>query len=135
MAKIKILDTDVLVDYFRGVAVAQDYIERISPDQRSTTDVTLMELFRGAQNRRQLVNVEKFMTANFAIVLPISAVASRVAVDLVKRYSLAQGLTLPDALIAAIVLSADGTLVTGNKKHFEFITDLDVETPSYRSSP
>ncbi len=39
---------------------------------------------------------------------------------------------MPDALIAAVTISADGKLITGNKRHFEFIEGLKVDLPSYR---
>ncbi|NAT11176.1 hypothetical protein C4E22_06505 [ANME-1 cluster archaeon AG-394-G06] len=68
--EIIILDTDIRIDYFRGVEVAKDSIQK--------------------------------------------------------------GLGLPDALIAAVTISADGKLITGNKKHFEFIEGLKVDLPSYR---
>lgn len=134
MASLKILDTDVLVDYFRGVAAAKTYIEQIPPDQRAITDVTRMELLRGAQSKKELKNIEQFIAANFALILPISAGASRTAVDLIKRYTLSEGLKLPDALIAAITLSMNGQLVTGNKKDFDYIEGLDVEAPAYRAT-
>jgi predicted nucleic acid-binding protein len=66
------------------------------------------------------------------IVLPVSSSASRRAVQILKRYSLQKGLGLPDALIAAVTISADGKLITGNKRHFEFIEGLKVDLPSYR---
>ncbi|MFQ6116889.1 MAG: hypothetical protein ACE5LQ_01340 [Candidatus Bipolaricaulia bacterium] len=41
-----ILDTDILIDYFRGPPDAKSYIGKIPLTQRVTTDVTLMELFQ-----------------------------------------------------------------------------------------
>ena len=41
---------------------------------------------------------------------------------------------MPDALIAAVTISADGKLITGNKKHFGFIEGLKVDLPSYRET-
>ena len=133
MAQVIILDTDVLIDYLRGLRDAKSYIAGIPVAQRATTDVTLLELFKGAWDKRELMNIERFITANFTQILPVSVSASRLAVDLVKQYTLARGLTLPDALIASIVLSVGGKLVTGNERHFEFIQKLDVETPAYQT--
>jgi tRNA(fMet)-specific endonuclease VapC len=130
--EIIILDTDILIDYFRGVEVAKDYIERIPVNERATTDITLMELFKGARNKEELENVEKFIKRNIFIVLPVSSSASRRAVQILRRYSIQKWLSLPDALIAAVTISADGKLITGNTKHFEFIEGLKVDLPSYR---
>ena len=52
------------------------------------------------------------------MVLPISAPASRMAVELIKRYALSHGLSPPDALIAAIALNVKGTLISGNCRDF-----------------
>lgn len=133
MAQVIILDTDVLIDHFRGLAEAQRYIAGIPPAQRATTDVTRMELFKGAQNARELKKIERFLATNFTQIVPLSTSASRLAVDLVKRYTLAQGLTLPDALIAAITLAVKGKLITGNQRDFAYIRGLKVEIPAYRS--
>ena len=51
--------------------------------------------------------------------LPISAAASQQAVSLLRDYGLAHGLGIPDALIAAIALEGNHTLVTSNLRHFD----------------
>ena len=43
-----VLDTDVFIDHFRGVEAATAYIQSLEVGQRATTDVTIMELYRGA---------------------------------------------------------------------------------------
>jgi hypothetical protein len=50
--------------------------------------------------------------------LPVSAVASQRAVILLHDYSLAHGLGIPDALIAAIALAGNHALVTSNLRNF-----------------
>ena len=69
------------------------------------------------------------------MILPVTAVASQQAVQLVKHYSLSHGLGLPDALIAAIALETEHTLVTGNVRDFVFIEHLHVMRPPYRPQP
>jgi len=64
--------------------------------------------------------------------LPITAAASQRSVELFKRFSLSHGLSIPDALIAAIVLESKALLITGNLRHFQFIPGLEAETPPYR---
>ena len=132
--KLIIFDTDLIIDYFRGVEAAKAYIERFSPNERATTDITLMELFKGARTTRELETIDKFMSVNIFIVLPVSSSSSRRAVQILKRYALQKGLSLPDALIAAVTISVGGKLLTGNKKHFEFIEGLKVDLPPYREA-
>lgn len=128
-----ILDTDIFIDYFRGVSEAELYIKNLPINQRCTTDVTLMELFSGARDKKHLATIVEFIETNFFRVFPVTAFASKTATELVKKYNLSRGLRMPDALVAAIVISLDGILVTGNKKHFEFIDNLKSKIPPYRN--
>ena len=59
-----ILDTDIFIDYFRGIERAVDYIEGIPINERATTDVTLMALFKGARTKEELGNIDKFIKRN-----------------------------------------------------------------------
>ncbi len=68
------------------------------------------------------------------MVLPISAPASRMAVELIKRYALSHGLSPPDALIAAIALNVKGTLISGNHRDFACVWGLKVQAPPYRGA-
>jgi tRNA(fMet)-specific endonuclease VapC len=126
-----LVDTDVFIDYFRGVEAAKEFMEDIPIDERTTTDITLMELFKGARNEDERENIEKFIEQNFFTVLPVSTTSSRTAVQILKRYAF-KGLSLPDAIIAGIAISADSKLVSGNIRHFEFIERLKVELLPYR---
>ena len=132
--ELTILDTDLFIDYFRGVKEAKEYIEHLPPNERATTDITLMELFKGARTKAELETVDEFITRNFFIVFPVSALSSRRAVQILKHYTIQKGLSLPDALIAAVTISVDGKLLTGNIKHFDFIEGLQVDLPPYREA-
>jgi predicted nucleic acid-binding protein len=81
-----------------------------------------------------LATIERFLERNRFIILPVSTSASRHAGQIVKRYALSHGIGLPDALIAATVLEADHTLVSGNVRHFIFIEGLRVIQPPHRQS-
>ena len=127
-----VVDTDIFIDHFRGVQSASEYLQNIPGDQRATTDINVMELLKGASNIREVNLIENFLTRNGFIRLSVTATASRQAVQLLKRHSLSHGLSIPDALIAGIVLDSGASLVTGNLRHFQFITELMVQKPPYR---
>jgi predicted nucleic acid-binding protein len=91
-----------------------------------------MELYKGAVNREQLATIERFLTRNHVTRLWLSAAASQRAVTLLYTYVLAHGLSIPDALIAALVLEGDYTLVTNNVRHFQFIAGIRLEPAPYR---
>jgi len=132
MDTLTVLDTDVFIDHFRGLAVATAYIQGLRIAQRATTDVTVMELYKGALNREQLTTIVRFLERNHVRRLPMSAAASQRAVTLLHDYGLAHGLGIPDALIAAMALEGDYTLVTSNLRHFRFIAGLRLEQAPYR---
>ena len=132
METLTVLDTDVFIDHFRGLAAATAYIQGLGVAQRATTDVTVMELYKGAVNREQLTTIVRFLAHNHVTRLPVSAAASQRAVSLLHDYSLAHGLGIPDALIAAIALEGEHTLVTSNLRHFRCIAGLRLEQAPYR---
>jgi predicted nucleic acid-binding protein len=135
MDTMMVLDTDVFIDHFRGQAAATGYIQGLPVDQRAATDITVMELYKGAANREELGTILRFLTHNRITRLSVSEAASQRAVELVHQYGLAHGLGIPDALIAAIALDGAHTLVTDNVRHFRFIAGLHILRAPYRSPP
>ncbi len=135
MAALTLLDTDVCIDHFRGLAAATASIQGLPVAQRATTDVTVMELYRGAANREQLTTIARFVARNQVTRVAVTAAASQRALTLLYDYSLAHGLGIPDALIAAVALEGDHTLVTSNLRHFRFIPGLRLEPAPYRLPP
>lgn len=111
MESLIVVDTDILIDHFRGVQSASEYLQNIPEIQRATTDINVMELLKGASNAREVDLIEGFLTRNGFIRLPVTAMASRQAVKLLKQHSLFQGLGIPDALISGIVLESGASLV------------------------
>jgi predicted nucleic acid-binding protein len=94
MDTMMVLDTDVFIDHFRGQEAATTYIQSLPVDQRATTDITVMELYKGAANGEELATILRFLTHNRITRLPVSETASQRAVDLVHQYGLAHGLSL-----------------------------------------
>ena len=82
-----VVDTDISVDYFRGIREAKEFMENISVDERATTDLNVMELFRGARNKNETEKIEKFIEQNFFIVFPVPAAIRKIY----KQYKLCFG--------------------------------------------
>jgi predicted nucleic acid-binding protein len=59
------LDSDVFIDHFRGQEAASSYIHSLPADQRATTDITVMELYKGAANQQELTTIWRFLTHNW----------------------------------------------------------------------
>jgi tRNA(fMet)-specific endonuclease VapC len=122
-----IADTDVLVDYLRGRGEA----ERIGLELRKrsfcTTVVTAFELWAGAQGPKQVAAVEALLAA--IRVLGLDAPGARRAGE-IRRELERRGIPIgmADSLIAGICLENDGILLTRNRKHFERVPGLRLDS-------
>jgi len=132
MAKNVIFDTDVLIDYLLGIEEARKFLFSFRKEERFLTSISAMEIYRGSRNRRELDVFRKFFRESFSEILHIDEEASKLSLELVETYTISHGLALPDALIAAIAISKDTLLLTGNLKHFTFIQGLKVSLPDHR---
>jgi predicted nucleic acid-binding protein len=79
-------------------------------------------LIVGCRDKTELQTLAKFL-ARFQI-LKLTEQISVKSVELLNQYRLSHGLLIADALIAATALETDENFITGNQKHFRFISDL-----------
>ncbi len=120
-----LIDTDILIDVFRGIDTA---INRLQGESKtallSISVVTEMELMVGCRNKSEQQKLSVFLN-NYGI-LKINESISDQAVELLRQYRLSQGLLIPDALIAATALSLDIPLLTKNQSDYRFITGVNL---------
>lgn len=130
MAKKKIIcDTDVMIDYWdsgkpRHAATKSNLESSIELNNVVLSAITKMELMLGATNKTDMARITKNLN-RFNIALINTDIMLR-AFDLLQKYRLSHGLTLPDSIIAATALIADIELFTYNLKHFKFISQLNL---------
>lgn len=120
-----IIDTDILIDAGRGIYESIDCIAEIG--QRSVSAVsaiTYMELMVGCRNKRELNELERFIS-RFRII-PLNSRVSDIASDLLHSYRLSHGLLIPDALIAATAIFLECPFVSKNQRDYRFIRELDL---------
>ena len=99
-------------------------------DAQFTTAVTIGEILYGAVRRGNADIVDRIRAVALAAhsVLPFDEAAAEVYGPLrANLEAIGKRLADPDLFIAAIALSRDLTLVTGNVRHFERIPGLRVE--------
>ena len=117
-----LLDTNILIEMYKGNEVIIHRIKMIGQNNIAISDVTSAELLFGARNKDELKilkkDIEKLTTVS------ISTNISKLAVNLVEKYSLSHKLSLPDALIADTAIQNDIYLFTLNIKDFKFIKGL-----------
>jgi len=116
-----LVDTDVLIDYLRGLSQAGDWLEAIS-EPLLLSAVTVAELFAGVREGPERRSLEDFLTA-FDVVPVDSGVARRGGLYR-REYLRSHGTGLADALIAATAETTGATLVTLNRSHFPMVADV-----------
>ena len=118
-------DTDVIIDAFDGKASAGRAIA--DADDRLLSVVSYMELMRGAQSRRETIEIKRFLIRQGFSVLPLTEQVGHRAATYIEEYALGSGLGVADALIAATAAEHGLTLCTGNAKHYRPIAELTVQ--------
>jgi tRNA(fMet)-specific endonuclease VapC len=118
-----IADTDVLIDYLAGKGEA-DTVERLlSRGALRTTVISRFELLSGARNPKQLARLVQLLAAVPSLELDDAAAD---AASEIRRSLERSGTTMgmADTLIAGIVTSNGGALLTRNRRHFERVSGL-----------
>ena len=126
---MKLLDTDICIEILRG---NKSIIERrgATPDDTATTWITACELAYGAEkSARARENQE--LVDRFLATLPIFGLDPAAARHFgrIKTRLEGKGKRLADAdlFISAIALARGAQLVTGNRRHYERIEELEIE--------
>jgi hypothetical protein len=88
----------------------------------SLSAVTLMELYFGALNKRELTKI-KSQLLNLEVI-DLDKEISMTATSLIEKYAKSHGLQIPDALIAATSICNRIELLTLNIKDFWFIEGI-----------
>ena len=117
-----LVDTDILIDYLRGIPSAIQYLETSAADL-SLSVVNVAELHAGVRDHeREAVNA---LLECFKIVPLDKEIAVRGGL-LRRDFGKSHGIELADALIAATVESIGGTLATLNRKHYPMLSSVMV---------
>ena len=124
MAASGLVDTDVLIDYLRGVPAAVDAV--LALDEVSVSVVSVAELFAGFRGAREQADIGRLLAE--CQVLPITEDVARDAGLFKKKYFASHSVELPDAMIAATALAHGLALHTLNVKHYPMVAGL---APAY----
>jgi len=123
-----LIDSDVLIDISRGKQAARDYIDALT-EGWAISQVSALELIVGARDKRDLTNIDTFLSAY--LVVPLRESIGRRAYELLKLYAKPHGLHVFDSLVAATAMEEGLTLVTKNRRHFGMIKGLSLQVPGY----
>lgn len=128
-SKIEILlDTDVLINIAKpsnpDTQAAINLLNSLEEMDATMyiSCITEMEFIQGSKSIIEKNRLRNLLQS-FASIY-VTEQISLLARDLIYEYSSTHGLLLADALIAATSLQNNLPLLTFNKKHFQFITEL-----------
>ena len=114
-----LLDTCILIDYLRGEQSVYNLLVNNSKIKLSMSTVTMMELMIGALNKREVDYIQKAFKSIDIIYLDKDI--SKMAEELIIKYSKSHNLQIDDALIAATSIKMNVELITYNISDFKFI--------------
>jgi len=123
-----LVDTDVLIDVSRNNEAAIDFLDQLD-DSWSMSIITALELIVGARNKKEVTQIDQLVAVYSAV--PLTTEIGNSSYGLLGQFAKSHGLRVFDSLIAATAIEENLTLLSKNKKHFQMISNLDLEIPSY----
>jgi predicted nucleic acid-binding protein len=119
-----LLDTCILIDYLRGEPSVYDLFVKDKRTKLSMSTVTMMELMIGALNKREVNYIQKAFKK--IDIIYIDEDISRMAENLIIKYTKSHNLQIDDALIAATSIKMNVKLITYNIRDFRYIPDIQL---------
>ena len=116
-----LVDTDILIDYFRGVEAAIVFVES-NIDQLTISAITVAELYQGVRDGREREALGDFISA--VNVIEVSQEIAMAAGLYRREFRKSHNLGLADCLIAATANLNRSPLRTLNTKHFPMMEDV-----------
>ena len=126
VAGVLLLDTDVLVDFFRGYRKAVTFVTENSP-RIILSSIVVAELYAGVKGDAELTVIENFVS--LFRVIPVNSKIAKTGGLYKRDFGKSHGIGLADAIIAATCEAENAALKTLNIKHYPMIKGL---TPTYK---
>jgi predicted nucleic acid-binding protein len=121
MARPILLDTDVLVDFFRGYGKAVAFINTYNA-RIILSSIVVAELYAGVKGNAEQAALRDFVSL-FRVV-PVNAEIGRVGGLYKRDYGKSHGVGLADAILAATAEAENAELKTLNIKHYPMLKGL-----------
>ena len=115
-------DTDIFIEALKNNSRAINLLKNVGFDNIALSAITLMELYFGALNKRELTKIKSRLQK--MRIVHLNQDISESATALVERYAKSHGLHIPDALIAATAICYEMELLTYNVNDFKFIEGI-----------
>jgi predicted nucleic acid-binding protein len=127
---MRLLDTDILVDIFRGYRPAVRWLRSLDTAAIGIPGLVIMELMLGCRTTRRLQEVQRHL-APYQIYWPTARDCDRALASFGKQH-LSNKLGIIDALIGECAVGLGVPLCTCNVRHFRAVAHLTTEQPYER---
>jgi predicted nucleic acid-binding protein len=115
-----LLDSDILIDYLRGLSAARNYFKSV--DAAAISVVSVTELVSGARNNEEEAAMnELFSTMH---IVGVDEKIAREGGRLRRQFLRSHNVETADALIAATSILHRLQLVTLNRRHYPMLADV-----------
>jgi len=121
-----VVDTDVVVDFFRGHSKAVDFVTA-NAARIILSPIVVAELYAGVRKGSEQESLDNFVALFH--VAPMSMEIAKAAGLYKRDYGRSHGVGLADALLAATAEATSAELKTLNVKHYPMFKDLK---PAYK---
>ena len=115
-------DTNIFIHAFNGNAKTTSALQKIGFDKILLSSITIMELYQGMSNKKELQAIKKKI--RYYDVIEVDIKTSKLTIQLIDQFNLSHGLLIPDAVIGASAVVHQIDLFTYNVKDFQFIPDI-----------
>ncbi|WP_447968470.1 PIN domain-containing protein [Nitrospira sp. M1] len=121
-----LLDTDVIIDYLKGLDAASNFIEP-NLDVVGLSVISVAEIRAGMRGKDEEQALEEFLSV--IPIFDVTRIIAESAGDWVRQFGKSHAVEVPDALIAATAITYTLELKTLNVKHYPMFKSL---TPAYK---
>lgn len=121
-----LLDTDVIVDFFRGFDKAVAFVNKYH-NRVILSSIVVAELYAGVKGDAEQNALQNFVS--LFCVVPIDAAIGKSGGIYRRDYGKSHGVGLADAILAATAVSENAELKTLNTKHYPMFKNLK---PAYK---
>ena len=122
-AKALLIDTDVLIDYLKGIRPACALLDSEQFDLYCSSWTRKELLTKPGLKKSERREIEVLL-GRFRTISVDDAIAEKYWI-LLKKYE-SQGLRQADAIVAATAWQKSFPLLTRNQKHFRFISEIEL---------
>jgi predicted nucleic acid-binding protein len=116
--RLKVIDTNIFIEYFNGNEEVADFLAKLK--DKTTTTMNILELYERARRigRAEINRVKTYIQKERIKIVPINIKASKIALNLMEKYTPTHGLKAKDSLVAGVCLSRNYKLITIDR-HFD----------------